>query len=166
VTLKAHHSPALRQNFRKSRNGSGFPERSQTKPAILSQSIPEGVRSKTEAANRFELPGTPFFLVVSLEHPRLDARMFFQPLSNRFHGISLPSLAARFLPHPRQNPPATGYPMRIVVLSESASTDESMEHSDPVGKDLTLSPSPELTPLKATRPREQEDSSFPRAPRF
>jgi len=43
------------------------------------------MRSKTETANRFELPGTAFFLVVSLKHPRLDAGMFFQPLSNRFH---------------------------------------------------------------------------------
>ncbi len=43
------------------------------------------MRSKTEAANGFKFSRTAFFLVVSLEHPRVDAGIFFQPLSNRFH---------------------------------------------------------------------------------
>ncbi len=56
------------------------------------------MRGKTEAANRFKLPRTAFFLIVSLEHPRLDARMFFQPFSQCFHRAPSPNYPARQVP--------------------------------------------------------------------
>ena len=93
-SLLVNQTPALTQNLRQTRNGSRFPKRSQTKPAILPQHFPEIMRSKAKAANRFKLPGTGFFPVVSLEHPRLDAGMFFQPLSNRFHRAPSPRFSS------------------------------------------------------------------------
>jgi len=43
------------------------------------------MRGEAEATHCFKLPRTAFFLIVSFEHPRLDAGMLFQPLGHCFH---------------------------------------------------------------------------------
>src|ERR1700676_3587731 len=108
----SNKTPPLTHDLRQSRNGPSFPKRSRTKATILPQLNSEIMRRETEAANSFKLPGTAFFLIISLKHPRLHARMLLQPLSNRLHGIPSPYFLARFLPYSRQDPPATPSPPR------------------------------------------------------
>jgi hypothetical protein len=62
------------------------------------------MRSKTETTNRFELPGTTLFLIISLKHPRLYARVFLQPLSHRFHRYTPTLAVANRVPTNRLRP--------------------------------------------------------------
>jgi hypothetical protein len=77
--------PTLGEHRRKSRNGFRFPKRSQAEPATLSKSTPEIVGGETKSTDGFRPSGTAFLLVISLEHPRLDAGMLLQPFGNGVH---------------------------------------------------------------------------------
>src|SRR6266849_1599480 len=103
----------LIQDVRQPRNGSRFPKRSRTEPAIPPQLTSEIVRRKTEAANGLKFSETAFFFVISLKHPSLHVGMLLQPLSNGLHRIASGHFVAIFLPRPRQNPPATPNPPRL-----------------------------------------------------